>query len=60
METLPGEATLSELVMLPSEKGSTLKGKNLLPLPFRVDTFQNGLCEHKSKQEVTEIISLVS
>ena len=31
MDTPSGEATLSKLVCIPSEKGSTLKGKNLLP-----------------------------
>ena len=31
VDTLSGEATLSEWVLLPSEKGSTLNGKNLLP-----------------------------
>ena len=30
-DTLKGEATLSKLLCLTSEKGSTLKGKNLLP-----------------------------
>ena len=32
MDTLSGEKTLSDLFYLPSEKGSTLKGKNFLPL----------------------------
>ena len=31
MDTLSGEATLSKLFCLPSGKGSSLKGKNLLP-----------------------------
>ena len=31
-DALSGKATLSKIVFLPSEKGSTLKGKNLLPL----------------------------
>ena len=31
---------MSQLFLLPSEKGSSLKGKNLLPIfPFRVDPF---------------------
>ena len=39
--------TLSDLFCPPSEKGSTLKGKNLLPkgskfFPFRVDPFSEG------------------
>ena len=47
MNTLSGETTLSKLFCLPSEKGSTLKGKNLLPIgskffPFRVDPFLEG------------------
>ena len=38
------ETTLRKLFLLPSEKGSALKGKNLLPtgskfFPFRVDLF---------------------
>ena len=41
------------LFCLPSEKGSTLKGKNLLPVganfPFRVDPFLEGTC-YVSKQ----------
>ena len=32
MDTLSGEATLGKLFCLPSEKGSILKGNNLLPL----------------------------
>ena len=43
IDKLSGEGTV-KLVCLPSEKGSTLKRKNLLPLgskffPFRVDLF---------------------
>ena len=49
---LSGEVTLSKWFCLPSEKVSTLKGKNLLPIefapmgskffPFRVDSFSEG------------------
>ena len=31
-DTLSGEATLSKLIRFPFNKGSTLKGKNFLPL----------------------------
>ena len=34
MYTLSGQATLSELVLLPFWKGFSLKGKNLLPNSF--------------------------
>ena len=47
IDTLSGNATLPKLFCLPSEKGSTLKGKNLLPgklfFPFRVDHFSDWL-----------------
>ena len=42
MDTLSGEAALSKLFCLPSEKESALKGKNLLGskfFPFRIDPF---------------------
>ena len=47
MDTFSGEATLSNCFSLPSEKGSSLKGKNLLPMganyfPFRVDLLSEG------------------
>ena len=47
-DTLSKEITLSILFFRPSEKRSTLKGKNLLPggskfFPFRVDPF-SGEC----------------
>ena len=32
MDTLSGEATLSELFYLPSEKGSTLRNKYFAPI----------------------------
>ena len=50
-------------VCLPSEKGSTLKRRKLLPKEyfflFREDPSQKGLGVHKSKQEVPEIASFV-
>ena len=46
-DTLSGEATLSKWFCLPSEKGSTLKGENLLP--FRVDPYSEGYW-HSVKQ----------
>ena len=44
VDTVSREVILSKVLLLPSEKGSTLKGKNLLPpgnkfFPFRVDPF---------------------
>ena len=55
MDTLSGVATLSKLFCLPSEKGSTLKGKNLLPLGansflLEYTPFQKGLSVQVSKQ----------
>ena len=46
-DTLSGKSTLSKLFYLPSEKGFTLKGKNLFPAAansflFRVILFQTG------------------
>ena len=51
-DTISREETLTKLILLPSEKGSTLKGKNLLP-------FQKGLSAHVSKREVPKVVSLV-
>ena len=53
---------MSKLFCLPSEKGSVLKGKNLLPwgskfLPFRTDPFSEGHGMHESKL-VTKVVSL--
>ena len=47
-------------VLLSSEKGSTLKGKNLLQLGansflFRVDPFQKGFGMHEGKPEVKKL-----
>ena len=58
-----GEATLS-IYGTPSEKESTLKGKNLLPMganSFLLEWthFQMGLGVLESKQEVTKVVSLV-
>ena len=47
-DTISGEITLSKQ-LISSKKGSTLKGKNLLPkwaFLFRVDTFSKGLGKH--------------
>ena len=49
----------------PSEKGSTLKGKNLLPLEansllFEKTPFQKGTGAMETKQEVTTVVSLVN
>ena len=50
--------------LLPTDKRSTLKGKNLLPLganSFLLEwtLFQKGLGEQECKQEVTKVVSLV-
>ena len=42
-----------------SENRFTLNGKHLLSFSFRVDPIQKGLCVQYSKQEVTEVVSLV-
>ena len=44
IDTFTRETTLAKLFLLPSEKGSSLKGKNLLPrgansFIFRVDPY---------------------
>ena len=54
---------MSKLFCLPSEKVSTLKGKNFLPweqiLSFQSRSlFQKGLVCYKSKQKITEPVSL--
>ena len=64
IDTLIREATLSNCFCLPSEMGSTLKGKNLLPLgpdSFLLEQtpFWKGLRVQKSKQEVAKVVSLV-
>ena len=46
-----GEVTLSKLFCLPSEMGSTLKGKHLLKFfSFRVTPFQKALGVQENKQ----------
>ena len=62
MDILSRDTTLSKSSCFSSEKGFTLKGKNLLPLKasfffcfffyfiFRVDPFQKGLVVQESKQ----------
>ena len=52
-DILLAEATMSKLFCFPSEKGSTLKEKNLLPMgskffPIRVDLFSEGTYEQES------------
>ena len=48
MNTFQGRQLCHNCLFFPSEKGSTLKGKNLLPLAFRVDPFSEGdLCAGK-------------
>ena len=64
MNTLSEEATLSTLILALSEKGSTLKEKNLLPRGtnsffLELIPFQKGLDVQESKQEVKQVISFV-
>ena len=64
MDTLSWETTLSKFFWLPSEKGSTLKGKSLLPMganSFLLEQIhlQKGLVEQKSKQKIMKVVSLV-
>ena len=63
MDTPSGELTLSELFCLPAEKGSILKGKNLLPfgskfLPFRVDLLRMGLVCRKTNMKLQRLSPL--
>ena len=63
-EALYRKLTLAILFLLLSEKGSTLKGKNLLPLganSFLLEQtlFQKGTGVPESKQEVTKVVFLV-
>lgn len=62
MHTLAGEASPSEMFLLPLSIGFTLKIKNLL-FPFTLaleesNLLQKGLDTQESKQEVTEVASL--
>ena len=55
---------MSECSLFSSEKRSTLKGNNCLPLgaivfPFRADIFQKGIDVYERKEEVTKATSLV-
>ena len=64
IDTLSGVAILSKLFCLPSEKGSTLTGKNLLPMganSFLLEwtPFQKGFGVQESKPKVTKVVSLV-
>ena len=64
IDTLSREATLSKVILCVSEKGSGLKGKNLLSLgstffPFRAGPFSEGIwCMQKSKYEAIKVVSL--
>ena len=57
-ETFKGRQIFQYKFLLPTEKGSTLKGKNLL-LSFQSTPFLKGLGGQDSKQEVTKVVSLV-
>ena len=49
LDTISRAITLLKMFLSPSEKGSSLKGKNFFP--FRVDPFQKGLGLQESKQD---------
>ena len=60
--TFKGDSSQIFFLLL-SEKWSTLKGKNLVPLGersflFCADLFQKGLDVQESKQEVIKVVSL--
>ena len=64
IDTFSRERTLKNCFLLSSEKGSTLKGKNLLPggaksFPLEQTPFQKGTGILESEQEVTKVDSLV-
>ena len=62
MVKLSGEATLSKLFYLPSEKGSSLKGKHVLgehSFFFRVDPCSEEDWCAGNKQPVTRVFSFV-
>ena len=61
MDTLSGEATLSNLFDLPSEKGSVREGKTILPskfVPFRIDYFQMKLVCRKTNRKSQKLLFL--
>ena len=58
MAALSGETNLSKLILSPSEKGSNLNGKNLLP--FRVEPFQKGLKVSKEASRKLQKLSPLS
>ena len=65
MVTLSGEIILSRLLCLPSEKGFSLKGNNLLPLGanyflLEETPYQRGFGHRESKQDVTAVVSFVN
>ena len=55
-DTLTGRQLLSKFY-LPSEKWSTLKGKNLLPFLFRVDPFPEGTWYVKMQNRKSQKLS---
>ena len=61
MDILSDAATLPQYFWSSSQKGSTLKGKNLLQMGayflFRVSIFQRGLDVQESNEEVTKVAS---
>ena len=57
MDTLSRKTTQSNLFCLPSEKGSSLNGSKFLP--FRLDPFQKEFGLLESKQEITDVVSLI-
>ena len=64
MGTFSGERKLCQnSFCFPAGKGSSLKGKNLLPFgsrffPFRVDSFQKGLGLQERKQKVVSLAKM--
>ena len=64
MDSLSKKAALSKLFLSPSGKGSTLKGKNFLPVganSFLLEStpFQKGNSAEESKLEVMKVFPLV-
>ena len=63
-DTLKGEITKWKMFLLPSKKGSTLKGKNLLPAGANsfllvYTLFWKDPDEQGSKEEIKKVVSLV-
>ena len=64
MSIFSWEVTLVKLFCAPSEKRSTLKGKNLLPrgansFLLGYAPFQKGVGVPERKQEITKVVSLL-